>query len=168
MKLICELNDMIILGKEGLSTQLPRLTARAIVENKDGLYAVMYSDKLKLHSLPGGGIEDGEDALTALRREVLEETGCACDRIKELGMVRENRACQDYTQESYYYVVYTAHDGKAPELTEAEKASNTVVQWHSFDDMFKLINDVQHDTVQRMYLQARDVAALKMYKNMIG
>lgn len=168
MKLICELNDMVILGKEGVSTQLPRLTARAIVRNKDGLYAVMYSDKFKLHSLPGGGIEDGEDALTALRREVFEETGCTCDRIDELGVVRENRACQDYTQESCYYVVYTEHCMNAPELTEAEKASNTVVQWHGYDDMFKLINDVQHDTVQRMYLQARDVAALKAYQNLIG
>lgn len=69
MKLLCELNDKIILGLDGMSDKPPRLTARAIVRNTDGLYAVMYAAKFGLHSLPGGGIEDGEDALTALCRE---------------------------------------------------------------------------------------------------
>ena len=47
MEQICELNDKIILGQDGLSDKAPRLTARAIVKNQDGLYAVMYSDKFK-------------------------------------------------------------------------------------------------------------------------
>ena len=109
MRLICELNDKIILGQDGLSDKAPRLTARAIVRNQVGLYAVMYSDKFKLHSLPGGGVEEGEDVLTALCREVYEETGCVCDEIKELGIVEENRASLDYTQIDYYYVVTTTH-----------------------------------------------------------
>jgi len=54
MKLICELNDKIILGQEDLSNKAPRLTARAIVKNASGQYAVMYSEKFRLHSLPGG------------------------------------------------------------------------------------------------------------------
>lgn len=56
MKLICELNDKIVLGMDGMSTKSPRITARAIVKRQDGLYAVMYADKFKLHSLPGGGV----------------------------------------------------------------------------------------------------------------
>ena len=47
MRVICELNDKIILGQDGLSDKVPRLTARAIVQNQDGLYAVMYSDTRK-------------------------------------------------------------------------------------------------------------------------
>ena len=50
MKVICDLNDKIILGTDGLSTKAPRITARAIVQNEAGLYAVMYSEKFKLHS----------------------------------------------------------------------------------------------------------------------
>ena len=41
MKQICELNDRIILGTEEMSAKAPRITARAIIKNQDGLYAVM-------------------------------------------------------------------------------------------------------------------------------
>lgn len=163
MKLLCELNDKIILGQEGMSAQPPRLTARAIVKNRDGLYAVMYAEKFGLHSLPGGGIEDGEDPETALRREILEETGCSCDHIQELGIVSENRAHQDFTSKSYYYVVTTNHPAEAIHLTDNELANKTTVQWHSLRDMLRLISKPKHTTTQRMYLQARDMAALKEY-----
>lgn len=163
MKQICELNDGIILGREGLSTKAPRITARAIVKNQDGLYAVMYSDKFKLHSLPGGGVEEGEDVLTGLRREVYEETGCICDEIRELGIVAENRASLDYTQINHYFVVTTTHTPDENHLTEAERNSRTVVQWHTFDEMVRLINEQAFDRVQGKYLKARDVAALREY-----
>lgn len=167
MKQICELNDRIILGQDGLSSMAPRLTARAIVKNQDGLYAVMYADKFKLHSLPGGGVEDGEDVLTALRREVYEETGCVCDEIQELGIVAENRASLDYTQINYYFVVTTTHTPGENHLTEAEQDSRTVVEWHTFDEMVRLINEQEFDRVQGKYLKARDVAALREYAKLV-
>lgn len=167
MKQICELNDRIILGTEGRSVKVPRITARAIVKNQDGLYAVMYADKFKLHSLPGGGVEDGEDVLTALRREVYEETGCVCDEIQELGIVTENRASLDYTQINYYFVVTTTHTPGENHLTEAEQDSRTVVEWHTFDEMVRLINEQEFDRVQGKYLKARDVAALQEYSKWV-
>ena len=163
MKVISELNDQIIIGQDGSSDKPPRLTARAIVKSKEGLYAVMYAEKFGLYSLPGGGLEEGEDVLSALRREVLEETGCIFDEIKDLGIVTENRGHQDYTQKSFYYVVTTNSIAEQTHFTDVEKASNTTVQWHSLDDMIRLITEPTHTTVQRKYLQARDVAALKEY-----
>ena len=163
MKQICELNDRIILGRDGMSTKAPRITARAIVKNQDGLYAVMYADKFKLHSLPGGGVEDGEDVLTALRREVYEETGCVCDEIQDLGIVSENRASLDYTQINHYFVVTTNHASSENHLTESKLANRTVVKWVGFDEAVRLINEQEFDRVQAKYLKARDVAALQAY-----
>ena len=163
MKQICELNDRIVLGTDGLSAKAPRITARAIVRNQDGLYAVMYADKWKLHSLPGGGVEDGEDVRTALRREVYEETGCVCDDIRELGIVSEKRASLDYTQINHYFVVTTAHTPGETHLTESERDCRTVVKWVAFDELVRLINDQEFDRVQGKYLKMRDVAALGEY-----
>lgn len=165
MKQIIELNDRMLLGQDGRSKKPPRLTARGIVVNSSGLYAVMYSETFDLYSLPGGGIEDGEDIISALRREVFEETGCTCDEIRELGIVAENRGQQDYTQKSYYYVVRTnsVPDRCKTHLTDAEQENKTTVQWHTLEDAMKLIAEPIHSTVQRKYLQARDVAALKEY-----
>ena len=163
MKQICELNDKIILGTEGLSSKAPRITARAVVKNQDGLYAVMDADKVKLHSLPGGGVEDGEDVQAALRREVYEETGCTCDEIRELGIVAENRASLDYTQINHYFVVTTTHTPEEPHLTETERKNRTVVKWVAFHELVGLINGQEFDRVQGKYLKARDVAALEEY-----
>ena len=163
MKHICELNDQLLLGREGRSAKAPRLTARAIVKNQDGLYAVMYAHKWKLHSLPGGGVEEGEDVLTALRREVYEETGCVCDEIRELGIVTENRASLDYTQINYYFAVTTTHTPGENHRTESEQASGTEVRWLRFDEMVRRINEQEFHRVQGKYLKARDVAALEAY-----
>ena len=165
MKQIFELNDKIVLDTDGLSAKAPRITARAIVKNQDGLYAVMYADKFKLHSLPGGGVEDGEDVLTALHREVYEETGCVCDEIQELGIVSENRASLDYTQINHYFVVTTNHSSCKNHLTESEQANRTVVKWVTFDEAIRLINEQEFDRVQAKYLKARDVVALREYAN---
>ena len=52
MKQICELNDKIILGTDGLSTKAPRIIARALVRDRDGLYAVMYAKKFNMYPCP--------------------------------------------------------------------------------------------------------------------
>ena len=161
MKLIAEITDKEILGTDGLSSAEPRYTARAIVKNGD-LYAVIHSEKFHKYSLPGGGVDNGENIITALKREILEETGCTCGKISELGIVKENRAQADYTQCSYYYVVEADSVG-VPHFTEAETKSGTVLQWHTLSEMIKLINDIEPSTYQQQYLKARDVAALNEY-----
>ena len=165
MKIICKLDDKTVLGKDGLSSKPPRITARAIVQNKCELFAVMYSEKFNLYSLPGGGVEDGEDIIGALKREILEETGCSCDKISEIGIVYENRACHDFTQKNHYFAVSTDHTPTKANLTDKERENKTEVQWHTFEDMLRLISCAAHTTEQRKYIQARDVAAINEFKN---
>ncbi len=164
MKTIKELNDAVLLGKDGMSQRSPRLAARAVLRRRDGKYALMYIEKFDLYSLPGGGVEKGEKLLDALRREIHEETGCSCDKIRALGCVTENRACHDFTQKSFYFAVKTEKPIEKNNLTPKEKAVNIKLMWVPFSTLIKRISLPVYDTEQKKYIQARDVAALEEYR----
>ncbi|MBQ9150766.1 MAG: NUDIX domain-containing protein [Clostridia bacterium] len=161
--ILAELTDKTVLGTDGLCDAIPRKTARAIVINGNGLFAVMYAKRFDLHSLPGGGMEGNETPEDAIIREIWEETGCTCTSVKPLGVVLENRFHADYTQIDYYFIVHVnAGDGQL-HLTANEEQNGTRSQWHTLNDIVRLIRDRVHDTNQRKFLQARDVAALNFY-----
>ena len=54
----------------------PRTAVRAIVFDKDNKIGLLNVTKHGYYKLPGGGIKEGEDKITALKRECLEEIGC--------------------------------------------------------------------------------------------
>ena len=163
VKLIKKITDRDILGLAGISTQQPRITARAILKNNRDMYAVMHSEKFSLYSLPGGGVEPDENIKDAIKREIWEETGCNIADIQELGCIEENRAHCDYTQIDYYYLVTTNDETLCPHMTDNELRNGTSVLWLNAQDMYQRIATPQHTTNQRKFLQARDVAALQEY-----
>lgn len=165
MERIAELNDKMLLGKDAWTNATPpRYTARAILQRQDGRYAVLYLPQWGLYSLPGGGMQAGETPEQALRREVMEETGCLCDSIAELGEIYENRAHADFAQVSYYYVVSTKGAVSAPRLTKKEKSFGTELQWHTLEQTLTLIQGFRPKTGQQTFLRARDLAALEAYR----
>ena len=162
-KTIGKLTDKTILGANGLSCNPPRKKSRAILLNKDGQIAVMYEKETNLYALPGGGIEHGEDEVSALIREIAEETGCVCDSIEPLGIVYENRFHADTTHLSYFFVVHTRSQGTVLRLTEDEVALGTTLKWCSLEEALQLIQRNDIGTKQKRFLQARDLVALNEY-----
>ena len=164
MRCIARLTDRDLLGTEGLSHAAPRLTARAILRNGKGQYAVVHTDGFGIHMLPGGGVEMGESILTALHREVAEETGCRITSAVPLGYVEENRAHADYTQLSYYFIVDTPDETFHPHLTELEAAHGAKAMWMTLEEAWECISTPVFERPQGKFLQARDVAALTAYR----
>lgn len=163
VRCIARLTDADVLGTPGLSHARPRLTARAIVLSPAGRCAVMYAAKFGIHTLPGGGVEEGESIEDALLREITEETGCTVARYEPLGYVEENRFHADYTQISYYYIVHTEDETLHPHLTATETANGTTAMWCTPDDAYVRIATPVFERPQGKFLQARDVAALKAF-----
>lgn len=166
MRHIVTLTDMDILGTPGLSTAKPRLTARAVVINPAGQLAVMYAAKFGIHTLPGGGVEEGESIEEALYREITEETGCTIASIEPLGIIEENRAHADYTQINHYFIVHTADDALHPHLTALETENGTSASWYAPDEAYKRIASPVFERPQGKFLQARDVKALTAYRQL--
>ena len=163
MNHISTLTDADVLGTPGLSAAKPRLTARAVVVNPRGMIAVMYAAKFAIHTLPGGGVEEGETIEEALIREITEETGCTIDRYEPLGYVEENRFHADYTQISHYYIVHTLDEALHPQLTATEAENGTSTMWCTLDEAYERIAAPVFDRPQGKFLQARDLAALEAY-----
>ena len=165
-KIISELTNKNVLGTDGLSVKEPRRKSRAILINEDGKYAVMYEAKSDIHALPGGGLEVGEDETSAIIREIFEETGCTCDTIEPLGIVSENRYHADVTSLSYFFVIHTHTKKNVLHLTKEETELGTILKWCTLNETLHLIRDIDHETYQKRFLQARDLAALNEYIRM--
>lgn len=163
MKRIAELTDQSLLGRDGWATAEPRRTARGILRNEAGLYAVIYAESWGLHNLPGGGVEPGESPVEALRRELLEETGCVCRQIEELGYVYENRAYCNFTQNAYYFVAQCSGTPASLHLTDEERAQGITCLWLPLEEVAERIRAFRPQTDQQRYLRARDLAALEAY-----
>lgn len=163
IKKIAELTDRNLLGLEGLADSTPRYKVRAILRNISGLYAVMYEKRTDLYALPGGGVEDGEEIIDALKREMLEETGCSCDSLEELGYVYENRAYCNLEQYTYFYIVTSEKEPEEVHFTHEEIDVGTELLWCTMEEVVSLIKNGQPKTNQQKFIQARDMAALAEY-----
>lgn len=160
MRRIARITDREVLGTETLSHAAPRLTARAIVRGPHGLFAVTHTEGFGIWMLPGGGVEMDESILSALHREIREETGCRIGTAVPLGCVEENRGHADYTQLSYYFFVTTPDTELCPHLTAQEAAHGATVQWLTKEEMLERISAPTFNRPQGRFLQARDMAAL--------
>ncbi len=160
MKNLLTLTDKDITGSDKLSAAKPRIAVNAVLFDADGLIAVVYMGKYDLYTLPGGGVEPGESLYDAIKRELLEETGCGCELTGELGKICENRYENDFTQERSYFTARVVGEKSDLHLTDEEISENTTVFWMKPEQALKIISEKQHDNYQRKYIQKRDIAAL--------
>ncbi len=71
--------------------QFERIATRAIVL-KDDKILLLYTQRYDDYTLPGGGVDAGEDLLEGFKRELIEETGAFnISNIKEFGLYEEYR-----------------------------------------------------------------------------
>jgi len=159
--------DPDLLPVEKRDTLTLRQAARAVVFDDDKNVALLHVQKGGYYKLPGGGMESGEDLITAVKRECLEEIGCAIDVDQEIGMTVEYRKKFNVKQESYCYLAHVVGSKGMPEFTEGERADGFVSLWIPLEEAIRLVSESNTEDYQGQFIIPRDLVILREAKNIM-
>jgi 8-oxo-dGTP pyrophosphatase MutT (NUDIX family) len=97
------------------------------------------------HSLPGGGIEEGEDAKETVRREILEEAGIKVKNIRDLNIMIESPPPSFIPNYRYSKVVteWYACDYDGEDLDRFNSARDGMLErlWLGKKEALQYVND---------------------------
>ncbi|MFA5169151.1 MAG: NUDIX domain-containing protein [Candidatus Paceibacterota bacterium] len=138
-----------------------RKAARAVVFNNNNEIAFQFASKHKYYKLPGGGVEKGETIKEALKREVLEESGCGIDIIDDVGIIIEYRNKFDTLQISYCFLAKVIGEIGNPKYEELEISEGLMPMWTPIEKAINLIEKVNTNDYQGRFIKERDLLFLK-------
>ncbi len=147
-----------------------REASRAVLIDKDKKVFLLNVSKHGYHKLPGGGIDDGEEIVEALERELMEEVGCKAKIISELGSIVEYRNFEDggLEQTSYCYLANQSGQQVESSLEEGELAEGMFeVKAGNIDEAISLLVNDRPDNLEGQFIQRRDLAFLKAAKELL-
>ena len=151
MELMCKIIDEDIEVSVKMNNPRLRLGARGIVVREDGKIAVFNKSNKNEYKLPGGGLEGEEKPEEAFKREVLEETGCKIEIVKELGITEEYKTLDNFKQISYVFVGKVLEDTKQLNVTEKEKDEGAKLTWETPEKALKLITESYDKLIASKY-----------------
>ena len=96
--------DFDIKEKINIEKSSIRFGARGIVLNDEGKIAIIHKVNKNEYKLPGGGIDENEDAKIAFKRECEEEIASKVKIIKILGTAEEYKSQENFKQLSFVFV----------------------------------------------------------------
>lgn len=160
MQLIHEFKDDIYPRDEIV---FEKHAARAIVFNQEGKVALIRCLSkeygMDCYLTPGGGIESGETPEDAVKREVLEEIGFACEIRNELGMIIDYFYDIKRKTVSYYFIVQVVSQ-QLTQRTETEKKFIQGVAWLTIPEAISLLETYPADPRGSTF-HRRDLLAMK-------
>ncbi len=160
MKLIKLINPEKVSEKEVDSYRI-REAVRAVVVDDKEMIGMLYVSKKNYYKLPGGGVEDGESKINALKRECKEEIGCDVNIIKEVGIITEYRKIFHLKQISYCYLAKVKGKKGIPKFTDKENKEGFSVVWLTYERAIKILAESNASNIEgRDYIVPRDIAFL--------
>lgn len=151
-------------------TKFIRPSVRAVIV-KDGRLAMVHSLKYDYYKFPGGGIEENEDHISAIVREVREETGLEAVResIKEYGYVHriEKGDIEDvFIQDNYYYFCEVRSDRiVGQELDDYEAEEGFTLEYVLPEDAVRVNNEGKHYDADEIMIKREALVICELIKD---
>lgn len=157
-----------------------RIAVRGIVLDDKNRLALLHRTSKNDYKLVGGGVDEGESHEQAFKREVLEESGCEVEIIKELGYVEEHRKRENYKHISYTYIAKVVHDTGFPNFTQKEIEQGCNTCWFSVDEALNRVKNTnningvvdnsirEYNSYNARFVTERETAIIEEYIKEIG
>jgi ADP-ribose pyrophosphatase YjhB (NUDIX family) len=150
-----------------------RIAVRIILFNNLNQVALLHSKKYFFHKIGGGGVEEGEDALEALKREALEELGCKLKNIREFGIVEEYYNYSAYHQMSCYFLANLEGEVGQNKLQGYEIDHDYEVLWFNIAEVISILekeflNYPEKGSMSGRFVLTRDPFILREVEKVLG
>jgi 8-oxo-dGTP diphosphatase len=172
MKILLEISDKEIdsgFPERFDKPYILRKAARAVVFNEKNEIAFQFVSKHNYYKLPGGGVEQGETILEALKREIREEVGCEdIEVVNEIGIIIEYRNKFSVLQISYCYLAKTFGKIHRPNYDKQEIEEGLESLWVPIDKAINLIYNSNPGDYQGKFIIKRDLVFLEELNKSLG
>ena len=153
MRLLFEI-DRKNYKKDGTFTKRPSVRGIIIKNNK---LAMIHSLTYDYYKFPGGGIENSENHIDTLIREVMEESGLKVipNSVREYGLVHriEKGDFEDiFIQDNYYYLCSAEDTVYAQSLDQYEDEEKFTLEWVSPETVLT-VNCTHHHGKKQEHFQ---------------
>jgi len=171
MKLLAEITGKSLgldVGSEKFDSPYKlRKSARVILINSEGKMATQHLQTYDYHKLPGGGIEEGEEVIDALKREVLEEVGCDCEIMQEIGVTIQYMNKYNLIHISYCYAAQVVGEIGLPKLEEGEIEEGQVTMWLEPNQALEIMKSESPKKFEGHFILKREISFLEEYLKLI-
>ena len=148
-----------------------RYTARALIENQNGEFGFLHivgedffgvRDHLETC---GGGLEENEDLVDTIIREVKEEMGCGIRKLQLLGSILDSyNLINRITLSTFFHCEVDDSVHTDLKRTEAEQILIKEIVWLKPEEALDWLENRAKSNVDKI-VQRRDLMALRYYLN---
>jgi len=132
----CRTSDGKIIDPYFVVELPPTATALALTDDGKVVLVKQYRHPIGevIYETPGGFIDEGEDAVTGMKRELLEETGYSFSKVEHLGRIAANPALlNNFTD------LYLATGGRQTAVQQLDYNEKIEIVLVSMDELLDLL-----------------------------